>query len=225
MNLDRSSIEKRDFPTGRRGYDPAAVDAHLRAIADEVEALRAGAVPSTAAAASERVGAIVAAAEATAADIERAAREEADRIRADAASGSRAEVEALRGTVTGLRDRAEALDREVAGLLDRVAALAGATGSAASQPAAPVEAVEAPLNGEVRPPEPPAPEPAAPGPAASEPATPDAADVEGARLVALSMALGGTPRDETDRYLAEHYARLPDRAALLDEVYATVAGG
>ena len=44
VELDRQSIEKRDFPIGRRGYDPAAVDAHLRALADRGRgaALRAG---------------------------------------------------------------------------------------------------------------------------------------------------------------------------------------
>jgi hypothetical protein len=46
-------------------------------------------------------------------------------------------------------------------------------------------------------------------------------DSEGARLIALNMALNGTPRDETDRYLAENF-QLDDRAALLDEVYARV---
>ena len=48
-------------------------------------------------------------------------------------------------------------------------------------------------------------------------------DAEGARLVALDMALGGASREETDRYLAEHYD-LTDRAGLLEEVYATVEG-
>ena len=33
------------------------------------------------------------------------------------------------------------------------------------------------------------------------------------------MALSGTSREETDRYLAANYD-LPDRGALLDEVYA-----
>ena len=33
------------------------------------------------------------------------------------------------------------------------------------------------------------------------------------------MALSGTAREDTDQYLAEHYD-LPDRAGLLDEVYA-----
>ena len=35
------------------------------------------------------------------------------------------------------------------------------------------------------------------------------------------MALNGTPRDETDRYLSENF-ELVDRDGLLDEVYARV---
>ena len=50
-----------------------------------------------------------------------------------------------------------------------------------------------------------------------------AADIEGARLVALNMALNGTPRDETDRYLSENF-QLDDRMTLLDEVYSSVQG-
>ncbi len=49
-----------------------------------------------------------------------------------------------------------------------------------------------------------------------------AEDIEGARLVALNMALNGTPREETDRYLAENF-ELDDRQQLLDEVYSSVA--
>jgi hypothetical protein len=48
-------------------------------------------------------------------------------------------------------------------------------------------------------------------------------DIEGARLIALNMALNGTPRDEVDRYLAENF-ELADRAALIEEVYASVEG-
>ena len=40
MALERQEIEKRDFPIGRRGYDPDAVDRHLREIAEEVAELR-----------------------------------------------------------------------------------------------------------------------------------------------------------------------------------------
>ena len=43
-------------------------------------------------------------------------------------------------------------------------------------------------------------------------------DEEGARLVALDMALGGTPRAQTGGYLAEHY-ELGDADGLLDDVY------
>jgi hypothetical protein len=48
-------------------------------------------------------------------------------------------------------------------------------------------------------------------------------DTESARLIALNMALNGQPREEADKYLAENF-ELGDRAALLDEVYATVEG-
>ena len=44
-------------------------------------------------------------------------------------------------------------------------------------------------------------------------------DEAGARLIALNMALDGKPREETGRYLAEHFS-LADPEALLDDVYA-----
>jgi hypothetical protein len=47
-------------------------------------------------------------------------------------------------------------------------------------------------------------------------------DVAGARIVALQWVMDGRPREETDRHLAEHFD-LPDRAALLDQVYAIVS--
>src|SRR4051812_35360303 len=46
---------------------------------------------------------------------------------------------------------------------------------------------------------------------------------EGARLIALNMALNGTPRDETARYLSQNFD-LEDQESLLDEVYARVGG-
>jgi cell division septum initiation protein DivIVA len=46
-------------------------------------------------------------------------------------------------------------------------------------------------------------------------------DTEGARLIALNMALNGTPREETARYLSENF-QLSDAGGLLDEVYASV---
>jgi hypothetical protein len=72
--------------------------------------------------------------------------------------------------------------------------------------------------------------PAAPQPAASPPANaepkheePASGDLDGARLIALNMALNGEPRAETERYLAENF-RLADREKLIDEVYAAIEG-
>ena len=89
MELDRQSIEKRDFPIGRRGYDPAAVDAHLRALATEVEELRdaleSRAGETLGSSAGTQVQGILEAAEATAAEIEQRAAEDARQTRAEAA--------------------------------------------------------------------------------------------------------------------------------------------
>jgi DivIVA domain-containing protein len=56
---------------------------------------------------------------------------------------------------------------------------------------------------------------------ADAPASGESAD--GARLIALNMALNGTPRDETARYLEENFD-LEDPDTILDEVYARVGG-
>jgi DivIVA domain-containing protein len=44
---------------------------------------------------------------------------------------------------------------------------------------------------------------------------------EGARLVALNMALNGTPREEAARYLADNF-QLEDQDAILDDVYSRI---
>jgi hypothetical protein len=46
---------------------------------------------------------------------------------------------------------------------------------------------------------------------------------EGARVIALNMALSGSTRDETAAYLAENF-ELDDPDALLDEVYSRAGG-
>ncbi len=87
MALDRQRIERKDFPIGRRGYDPDAVDAHLAALADELDEFKRSSrrrSDSLAAAASEQVRSIVEAAETSAAEIQRQAEEEARDIRAEA---------------------------------------------------------------------------------------------------------------------------------------------
>src|SRR6202020_1329985 len=50
---------------------------------------------------------------------------------------------------------------------------------------------------------------------------PVSADLDGARLVALNMALNGESREQADRYLQENF-QLSDRTKLLDEVYAAI---
>jgi DivIVA domain-containing protein len=215
--LDRQSIVRRDFPIHRRGYDPAAVDAHLDQLAAEVEALqRRAAEPATLSQqAGEQVKAIVQAAERGAQEIRESAQAEAREHVArvtEAADRLRARIEQMERDVTqvGIDLRAN-----VQRLHDDLVALQAGTGELAGvAPAAEREGPAAPE---------PEPEPAAPEP---EPVPAPAAtngDAAAARIVALDMALSGTPRDETDRYLAEHYD-LPDREALLDEVYAAAGG-
>jgi hypothetical protein len=51
----------------------------------------------------------------------------------------------------------------------------------------------------------------------------DAGDLDGARLIALNMALNGESRADADRYLAENF-KLADREKLIDEVYAAIEG-
>ena len=50
---------------------------------------------------------------------------------------------------------------------------------------------------------------------------PGGGDLDGARLIALNMALNGESRADADRYLAEHF-QLADRQGLIDEVYAAI---
>ena len=242
MPLDRKDIEKKDFPTARRGYAQDAVDAHLRALADEVEALKkeASAKPppdSIASGASEQVRAIVEAAESSAAGIKEQAELEARSLRDDAAAEGRDHVARVSKASQALVERVEAMEAEITGLTAGLAAQLGKPEAAKPAPApvaaarssdeddAADHAVDAaagadpsePVVEEEEEAEPsPEPEPAA----EAKPAAADD-DSEGARLIALNMALNGTPRDETDRYLSENF-ELADREGLLDEVYARV---
>jgi DivIVA domain-containing protein len=314
--LDRQSIEKKDFPIGRRGYDPEAVDAHLRDLADEVEGLKRSARQRTetvATSTSEQVRAVLAAAEASASEIVRQAEHEAREIRDDAnAEATRTRDEAnhtahdyvgrVAEATSALLQRVDAMQSELNTLLDtlrtgahrvhadlqlvegNLSELSLAAGRPRFEREPQAEAPPLPRSGSPRlaaedpdapqrngngtvdpdelvpdpdaphasaPAEPAAAEPAPAEPAAAEPA-PDAvapaagapapsddpapaplaatpaasggaSGEEGARLVALDMALSGTPREETDRYLAEHFT-VADRDALLDDVYSSIGG-
>jgi DivIVA domain-containing protein len=243
MALDRDSIVRRDFPTHRRGYDPAAVDAHLDELAGEVEALqRRAAEPATLSSqAGEQVRAIVQAAERGAQEIREAAaaegREHVARV-TEAAGRLRERIEQMERDVTQLMSD---LRTDAARLRDDLAALHAGAGELSSADAAPAGAGTAAAGGAGATAEPAADEPPWPPPEedeaapatephsaapATEPhtaATPPNGDAAAARIVALDMALSGTPRDETARFLAEHYD-VPDRESLLDEVYAAAGG-
>jgi DivIVA domain-containing protein len=247
--LDRKDIEKKDFPTARRGYAQDAVDAHLRALADEVEALKkkADAKPaqeSMASGASEQVRAIVEAAESSAAGIKAQAELEARTLREDATAEGREHVARVSKASDALAERVQEMQAELKRLTDGLAAQLGRPEAApavvAATPAEPIvvaakpdedddiadHAVDAAAGAEPSEPEPedePEPEVEAeePEPEAAKAAAADD-DSEGARLIALNMALNGTPRDETDRYLSENFD-LADREGLLDEVYAKAA--
>ena len=218
-----------DFPSNRRGYDPAAVDAHLDRIADEVDEMRrqAAAPAPLSAQAGEQVKAIVEAAERGAEEIRDAAHAEAHQHVANvtaAADRLRERIEQMERDMTqlviDLREGADRLRGDLGDLQSGTDALSAAS---AAPPPAPAEALPEPRAVAPPPGPPAAPErrATAPDPVASP--APKNGDSAAARIVALDMALSGTARDETDRYLAENYD-LPDRAALLDEVYAAAGG-
>jgi DivIVA domain-containing protein len=223
LALRRQDIERTEFPIARRGYDPEAVDAHLRSLADRLDEQGASAA-SLAGAASEQVKAIVTAAEATAADIRAKADEEARSHVTQVEEAAKAmlqridELESELGRlVETLREGAGRLAADLAQVRAGMAELRPAGDEAGDEDedaraAAALEAAAA--------------EAADKGPTVEPPAHDGGSaqrtdDTEGARLIALNMALNGTPREETDRYLEENF-QLEDRAALLDEVYAQV---
>ena len=236
MALDRQTIMRDDFPSNRRGYDPAAVDAHLDRIADAVDEMRrqAAAPAPVSAQAGAQVQAIVEAAERGAQEIRDAAQAEAREHVANvtaAADRLRERIEQMERDMTqlviDLREGADRLRDDLDGLQAGTNALStgGGAAPAAPEPAAPLpgqRAVASPPGPPAGAEPPVAPEPS-PAPEPSATPEPKNGDSAAARIVALDMALSGTSREDTDQYLAENYD-LPDREALLDEVYAAAGG-
>jgi DivIVA domain-containing protein len=260
--LDRQSIERKDFPIGRRGYDPDAVDAHLSVLAAEIEDLKRSSRrrhESLAAAASEQVRSIVEAAETSAAEIQRQAEAEAGDIRSEANTEARATREhatsqareyvgSVNQSTNTMLERLEAMQAEIGTLFDALRTGGNRLNADlqlletnleevrdAVQPRPRFEPESAPRPREFAPtpavdravfePEPAKDQGDELAQATAAPVGPGngSDDAEGARLVALNMALNGTPREETERYLAENF-RLSDRRGLLDDVYAAVEG-
>jgi DivIVA domain-containing protein len=220
MSVDRDQIERRDFPSARRGYDTGAVDEHLRRVADACEELGRGAAdrPATATLAqgtSEHVRAILEAAEAGA----RQLREDAGREAGD-------QVERVEQSANEMLGKLERLQSELDGLLSGLKSTAATLAGSLEQLRRDVGTLHAQtMPGVALEPQPgPGPEPEPePEPDAGAGAAPNGArsgDEAGARLVALNMALEGASREDAGRYLAAHY-ELADAAALLDDVYTS----
>ena len=221
MELERKFIEKRDFSQSRRGYDPDEVDRHLRAIAEAVDNVRlsstAHQVPTIAGTAAAKVESIVAAAEASARELQENAEAEALTVRAQAERKAAERIQGADEMVASLVARAEVLQREVEDFVSRISGLKAAVDRIRSD----FDAAAPAVHDAVREEAPAAPaKAAAPAPTAKSGST-DAG--EGARLVALNMALSGTPREETARYLEENFD-LDNQDELLDEVYARAGG-
>lgn len=128
MELDRQQIERRDFPIVRRGYDPATVDAHLRALSTEVEELQREAEhsgrESLATVTGTQVQGILEAAQSTADTIEREAAQDAQRVReAATADAKRTRDEAI----ARAREHVAAVSQATEVLLARVGSLDGET--------------------------------------------------------------------------------------------------
>ena len=291
VDLDRQAIERRDFPIGRRGYDPAAVDAHLRALAGGG---RGAAARRAATAAREplagldggsrcrassrpprpppprssarrrgrarqrpRRGRPRRRAHARGGDRDRPARTWPrsrrrpptllervgsmdargaapwSRACAPAPAGSRATCAAVEANMGELYDAASGA-RHGRRSREPAPAPRAARRRAARSAQAPAIAAAAARRRS------PAPRStrrsapstrrrarrrrrAAPSQAAEPPSAAGDGDLDGARLVALNMALNGESRAETDRYLAENF-QLADRLKLIDEVYAAIEG-
>jgi DivIVA domain-containing protein len=249
MALDRQDIEKRDFPIGRRGYDPEAVDAHLTWVAKEIEELKLSSrrrTDSLATSASERVRSIVEAAEASAAqiqsDAETQARElrteaaaEADAARTVANTQARMYVSRVSESTAVMMQRLESMQSELSTLTDSLKTGANRLNADLQLLDGNFDevrdAIDARGHFEIEA-EPPGAgeydkfeaEPANKPDGVEAELSPDAdGDIEGARLIALNMVLNGTSREEADSYLADNF-ELSDRAQLLDEVFASVEG-
>lgn len=187
---------------------------------------------SAAATAADKVRDIVEAAERSATELEAAARAEADRIRGEAQRQTDAQIERIQAATDRLAARAAEIEGALDDLGERVRGtiaslredLRELRGSESEPVAAEPEPEPAPAAEPVPAAEPPAAADPVPEPASTRAPESGAAAVgEGARVIALNMALNGSTREETGRYLAENF-ELDDPEALLDDVYARAGG-
>jgi DivIVA domain-containing protein len=229
-----AEIEQRATDEARRVTEDAsrrAREARERADSESAEQLQR--VQETAAKMLDRAAALEAELESLVQGIGESAGSLVDRMRSGAGD-LEGELESIRGELLTVRPAEPIAAPETAPAAAGEPPgggwpTAAERASAAAEPAMPEpEPVETPAPAmadeelslaEEEPPEP-APRRATPQPVA---ATGGRAGPEGARLVALNMALNGTPREEAARYLADNF-ELDDQDAILDDVYSRVGG-
>lgn len=194
---------------------------------------------------AERVQEAVEAAERQAREIVARAEQEAERIRSSAEAEARERIERAQHAVDRLVRQANELRESVGSLGSEVAGDGGARSEVPAPEVDPTparvpepEPAREPEPQPVEIPEPSPPQPAPPG--RGSPSTEQlieqmkggnaevegrdtTTDEQGARLVALKMALDGRPREEVERHLAESLG-LRDSGRLLDDVYSRIGG-
>jgi DivIVA domain-containing protein len=232
--MKRDEIVRDDFPTARKGYDPAAVDAHLRKVAEGAEKSEPSSLADVAA---QKVASIVEAAEAKAREIEADARREADELLESARTQARDQVERAQRSVAKLIGQADDLRERIGAMAQDV--IGGEPAAETPGPQTVPEPAPEPVP-EPAPPEPeidptpvtvpepvptpePEPEPATIPEPQPDPPAPAAAngDEQAARLVAMKMALDGSSREDVAKHLADKY-HLGDSDKLLDAVFERV---
>jgi hypothetical protein len=167
------------------------VDEHLRQVADAFESNSPLPAPSFAASTSDQVREILEAAERSVAS-----------VRAEASREASDHVSQVQQATAGMLSKLDELESELHRLLTALRA-------SGERLTAGLEQLQADVAGT----------PAEPSEEPKAPVAPLPKDDEGARLIALNMALSGSSREETAAYLAEHF-ELADPDALLDDVYA-----
>lgn len=170
---------------------------------------------------ADRVKAIIGAAEENAAEIERFAHADAERIRAEAVAEGEAHIERVRQSTAAIERRAAAMEEAIAEI---ISGLGRGAAQLDRELADAAEAVAAPALAASEGADMPAPDgdPASGGETAdidNEGVDNEGVDNEGARLVALDLALEGRDRDEAAAELAEHYPGV-EVEPILEEVYA-----
>lgn len=124
MEDERDEIVRDDFPIARRGYDPAAVRAHLEAVRERT---------SLAKTAGNRVAEIIEIAERTAAEIEQTARREAEHAQREAAETREQASREAQRILNTARSEGKELAERAAGALTRLIEEADALQTALAQ--------------------------------------------------------------------------------------------